>query len=311
MSKPQPKLSVVLSVYEQSQFLPWVLASLAYQDYASPWELLICDDGSSSDMLAAVKKFSRSSACEIRYVWQSDRGFRLARSRNNALQCAQGNVIVFLDGDVVVKPDFLRRHAEAHQDGLQLVCGSRSYIFLKAHPHLDVGSLLKPEHIHEIDRYACLPTTPYQRVRFRGRTPWYCICGCNFSVSKTPAVSFDEEFVGWGLEDCEFAVRLTTRSGFSLKCLTENMVYHLEETPPAMFHPCRPKSHEEISLYLHNLQHLANCYPEQDFEAVQQTTLGFEFDGASETWHSVRGSGAMTNLSQTSDRPSGAVAIVG
>ena len=310
MSAQYPTVSVVLSVYEQPQFLPLVLASLAYQDYAETWELLICDDGSKSDMLAPIKALSRNTACEVRYVWQKDRGFRLARSRNNALHCAQGRIVVFLDGDVVVKPDFLRRHADAHQDGLQLVCGSRSYIFMKAHPQLDLRSLLKPEHIDEIDRYACLPTTPFQRARFRGSNPWYSICGCNFSVSRTPAVSFDEAFVGWGLEDCEFALRLTTRNGFSLQCRTENMVYHLEETPPAMFHPCRPKSHEEISLYLQNVQRLTDLYPEQDFQAVRQTMLGFEYDDTAKTWSSVRGASSKAESRQPIAQKSTAAKIL-
>ncbi|MGA7220660.1 MAG: glycosyltransferase [Candidatus Sulfotelmatobacter sp.] len=289
MPEQQPRVSVVLSVFEQAEFLPLVLASLAHQDYDSPWELLICDDGSTANMLEPIKEFSCQTSCEVRYIWQTDRGFRLARSRNNGVQCAKGSVVIFLDGDVVVKRDFVRRHADAHRNGPQLVCGSRSYIFLKAYPQLDVGRLLADERMGEIDRYSCLPTSPFQRARFRGRTPWYCICGCNFSVSKTAAVSFDEEFVGWGLEDCELAIRLTTRHGYGLQCLAENMVYHLEETPPAAFHPCRPRSHEQISLYMRNLQHLTERYPEQDFNAVRETALGFEYDATSETWRSAAG----------------------
>jgi Glycosyl transferase family 2 len=283
-----PKVSVIVSVYEQLQFLPRMLASLAYQDYEGEWELLICDDGSATDMLLLIKEFSKRTTCEVRYLWQTDRGFRVARSRNNAIKCSGGDVLVFLDGDVVVEPDLVRRHAEAHGTTRQLVCGSRSYIFLKAHPDLAWNTLLTVDGAHEIKRHASFPTTPFQRARLKSHTPWFCICGCNFSVWKTPDVRFAEEFVGWGLEDCELALHLTARSGFTMKCLFDNMAYHLEESSPATFHPCRPETHDEISAYIRNMVRLDEQYQDQDLNELWQIVAGFELDKMAHCWQRRR-----------------------
>jgi hypothetical protein len=42
------------------------------------------------------------------------------------LHCANGNIIVLMDADLAVAPDFVSRHAECHAAGQRrLVCGAR------------------------------------------------------------------------------------------------------------------------------------------------------------------------------------------
>ena len=38
---------------------------------------------------------------KIKHVYQEDRGFRLAKSRNNAARVAEGDWLVFLDQDII------------------------------------------------------------------------------------------------------------------------------------------------------------------------------------------------------------------
>ena len=80
-------------------------------------------------MLDAIRAPSNSIRQDIRYIWQPDKGFRLAKSRNNAVRCARGDILLFLDGDTVASSDLLSKHIEAHGRPRSLVCGSRSHVF--------------------------------------------------------------------------------------------------------------------------------------------------------------------------------------
>jgi hypothetical protein len=48
------------------------------------------------------------------------------------------------------------------------------------------------------------------------RHSWAAIEGCNFSVTNSPFIEFDETMVGWGFEDVDLAYGLTVVHGFSL-----------------------------------------------------------------------------------------------
>jgi glycosyltransferase involved in cell wall biosynthesis len=281
-------LSVVVSVFEQRRFLPWVLTAIGRQSLAADWELLICDDGSSEDALSLVREYSKQLTGEVRYIWQTDRGFRLARSRNNAICCARGDVIVFLDGDVVPDVDLFEKHLQAHAVSPAIVFGSRKYVFLQSCPGLTLDSQLDEPIMAVLRSRSCLSTAPFQLSRCTGGIPWYAVCGCNFSVTRHAALHFDERFLGWGLEDCELALRLITRHGFRAECSPDIMVYHLEETAAASFHPCRPRSHADILGYMRNLLRLNAAFPEQDLRIVWKTAMGFEYDSETERWRVAR-----------------------
>jgi glycosyltransferase involved in cell wall biosynthesis len=116
-------VSVIVSVYQQAASLRRLLSCLHEQDVAVPYEVIVTDDGSAPDVLTALADGAWASQMDVRYVWQPDRGFRLARARNNGIRQAQGDVIVVLDGDQIVARDFLTRHVNAHRGARCLVAG--------------------------------------------------------------------------------------------------------------------------------------------------------------------------------------------
>jgi len=73
-----------------------------------------------------------------------------------------------------------------------------------------------------------------------------------------------------------------------MKCLFDNMAYHLEESPPATFHPCRPKTHDEISAYIRNMVRLDEQYQDQDLTELWQIVAGFELDEMAHCWQRRR-----------------------
>ena len=65
--------------------------------------------------------FGESTA--VNFGRQEDQGFRKSRILNQAIAHADGEYLVFLDGDCIASPDYLKRHLELRQAG-QFVSGS-------------------------------------------------------------------------------------------------------------------------------------------------------------------------------------------
>src|SRR5579872_3092856 len=269
--------SVILTVYEQKGYLPYLIECLKRQDVQESWELIVCDDGSASDMLEPLKGFSRHVNLDLRYLWQTDRGFRAGKARNGGIRCANGKVLIFLDGDSLIPRDFIRRHLHAHDGSPRIFCGSRNYLFTQRYGEKVIREWLEDDQRCNLFASTHLPTASFQRSRIAGSAPWSALIGCNFSVLHHPAVHFDERFVGWGLEDYELGLRLVTRAGFTLHPLLDNQVCHIEESNPAQFHPFRPKTHSEIINYLRNLNHICQNYPELPHDDLWQTLHGIEY----------------------------------
>ncbi len=101
--------SVIVSTYENPDALALSLAGLARQS-TEDFEILIADDGSGTPTRVVVETFARASPVAVHHVRQSDRGLRKGRIVNKALERATGHWIIFLDGDIVVSPDFVAAH---------------------------------------------------------------------------------------------------------------------------------------------------------------------------------------------------------
>ncbi len=94
-----PKCSVVIPVFNRADMLREVLAGLAGQTLAAnSFEVLVCDDGSSEPLEATISSFSRSLP-HIRLLQQPNRG--PAAARNLGIAHAAGDIVVFLDSDVI------------------------------------------------------------------------------------------------------------------------------------------------------------------------------------------------------------------
>lgn len=103
-----PEISVVVPVRDGGAGFEACLAALAASDLPrGDWELIVVDDG-SSDSSAVVA--SRFADLVVRLPGVA-RG--AAYCRNRGAEMARGEIVVFIDPDVSVHPDTLRRFAEA------------------------------------------------------------------------------------------------------------------------------------------------------------------------------------------------------
>ena len=253
MTSTAPGISVIVSIYNQGQFLPPLLTALSSQDCPVAYEILLCDDGST---LATQEIVCTSHALDIRYLWQPDKGFRLARSRNNGIRCAQGEVLVFIDADSVPRPSFLRSHWEMHRDPGLLVCGGVQDAEI-AESSLAAGAEALLTEIPDTgvsgaDRLAAWLT---------GDQPWMACVGANMSVRRSDVVLFDEHFEGWGSEDRDWAYRLWM-SGLKVRLLDRAVLVHLRlRHRPIAWNPIKGGDHHAVVSMLRGKLHLYRKYP--------------------------------------------------
>ena len=109
-------VSVVLPVYNASEYIGQQLSALASQDYGGAWEVIVADNGSTDGTRRVVDVF-RPHLPHLRRVDASSvKG--AAHARNVGTAVAGGDAIAYADADDVVAQDWLRKLVEAldHHD---------------------------------------------------------------------------------------------------------------------------------------------------------------------------------------------------
>lgn len=103
---------LIIATYENPRSLRLCLASVARQR-TIPCAIAIADDGSGPETRAVVDAFAAAlRGTAVRHVWQEDDGFRKAAILNRAIATSAADVLIFIDGDVMIHPDFVGRHLE-------------------------------------------------------------------------------------------------------------------------------------------------------------------------------------------------------
>lgn len=113
----QPAVSVVVPTRDRASYLRVCLASLAAQQLAEPFEVVVVDDGSTDDTPAVAER----AAADLVSL-RGGRGPNAAR--NAGVARARASLVAFVDDDVEAPPGWLaavlegtRRHPEADAFG--------------------------------------------------------------------------------------------------------------------------------------------------------------------------------------------------
>ncbi len=113
-------ISVVIPTYDRAPHLRRALDGLNQQDLAHErFEVVVVDDG-SHDATPAVLAAPRPY--RLRALRQENQGPGAAR--NAAITCAAGDVIVFIDDDVIPSPELLGKHLRMQEQAASAVIGT-------------------------------------------------------------------------------------------------------------------------------------------------------------------------------------------
>ena len=116
------KTSVIFTTYNSPDWLEKVLWGFFAQT-VSDFEIIIADDGSRDDTRERIAYLSAASPVPIRHIWQPDEGFQKSRILNKAIAAAQGDYLIFTDGDCIPREDFVAEHLRHAEEGCYLSGG--------------------------------------------------------------------------------------------------------------------------------------------------------------------------------------------
>jgi glycosyltransferase involved in cell wall biosynthesis len=156
----------------------------------------------------------------LEHVWHADRGFRAAEIRNRAILAARGAYCIFLDGDCLVRPDFVASHRCLAEPGW-FVTGNRVLLSADLTSRV-LAEGLTPENwgivrwvaerwrggVNRLAALLHLPLGPLRRIRQR---VWQGARSCNLAIWRSDldrVDGFDADYQGWGKEDSDIIVRL-------------------------------------------------------------------------------------------------------
>jgi glycosyltransferase involved in cell wall biosynthesis len=105
---PQPKLTIIIPLYNTAPFLEKCVASVACQAYPN-LEIIIVDDGSTDGSGELAERLAESDK-RIKVLHQANSGASIARNRG--IEVATGEYLGFVDSDDYIAPEMYARLLE-------------------------------------------------------------------------------------------------------------------------------------------------------------------------------------------------------
>lgn len=230
------KASVIICFYNRLDLLPACLDSL--RDSATAFhEVIIADDGSSEETVNSLQALVKKYDYPIIHAWHPRLGPRRSATRNNGIRHATGDYLIFLDADFALLPGAIHSHVAAARGGY--FAAGRCKYTTEEQCRKILAEGVSEALLEAI--YAEISEEPIEKEhnrfvrnsalrRFRLVPPRKVTFGGHFSAFKrdVEAVNgYDENFVGWGGEDMDFALRMV-RAGFrGISVIKTARVLHL------------------------------------------------------------------------------------
>lgn len=236
----KPLVTVNIACYNQISNLKVILEALKHQTYTN-YEISITDDGSSD----GTKEWAGNLE-GIRYYWQEDLGFRLAKSKNMGISSANGDYFLSLEADVIPHPKLLSE--------MMLFAKPNRIIYGVRH---EIPSLPTELDFKQMDK--SITSMDWRMEALRQikniKQPWRLCSGCNVlfpTKALQEAGGWNEDFKTYGVDDYEVCLRMAMR-GNEIIAVPGAYGYHIT-------HPLRQTSDENVAI----LKELESKYESSD-----------------------------------------------
>ncbi|MGA7722341.1 MAG: glycosyltransferase [Ignavibacteriaceae bacterium] len=250
------KASVILAFYNRIDYLKLVLAGFEQQSFKN-FEIIIADDGSSTQVIKEVESISRFAPFPVTHIRQEDIGFRKNKILNKAIMSARSDYLIFIDADCIPHSEFVAEHFNNRKPKTCLT-GRRVNLSERITRYLTPGRIIEgfPERkllmlvedgifgkSYDVEKafyFRNQTLRNFINKKKRG------ILGCNFSIYKEDFLKingFDERYEAPSIgedSDVEFRLKL---SGVEVKSLNNIAIqYHL-------FHKLQNRPQENLILF--------------------------------------------------------------
>jgi glycosyltransferase involved in cell wall biosynthesis len=105
-------ISVINCTYNRDKYIGQLLDSLAKNDYPETnYEIILVDNNCTDNTRSICEEFAvKNPNINFRYVEEHEQG--LSAARNKGIKEAKGDIIIYVDDDAIVDPDYIRSYAE-------------------------------------------------------------------------------------------------------------------------------------------------------------------------------------------------------
>ena len=213
------KISVIIPTFNRADILKICLEKLSKQEGVD-FEIIVVDDGSTDHTADIVREFLK-----VQYIKQESA--HQAVARNRGVKNATGEIILFIGDDILIEPNFLKYHLEAHQKNNAnniVVLGLTTWdpkmnindymLFLENSGWQFGYNKLEPGIIKRDDIYKFFYTSNISMKKSFFEKEW-----------------FDENFTCYGWEDVEIGYRLWKNHNMQLFYEPKAIGYHHHEIP--------------------------------------------------------------------------------
>jgi glycosyltransferase involved in cell wall biosynthesis len=155
-------ISIIIPVYNQADKLGKCLESIKRQTFDN-YEIIVVNDGSRDNAGAVAEKYKQLFGLKFTYIDQENQGPCAARNRGAA--AAKGELLIFCDADIEMKPEMLAKmketlalHSEASYAYSSFYWDWKLFKLwpfdaekLKKMPYITTTSLMRREHFPSFD----------------------------------------------------------------------------------------------------------------------------------------------------------------
>ncbi len=203
---------VIITSYNQRESIQLALEALYAQKVVSsaPIQIIVSDDGSTDATLATIQGMATDSPWPLHVIQGSHQGS--AAARNRAVAKSRATIILFLGGDILLRPQALQEHLQFHETLPQ-----EHYAALG---HVAWDPRLNPTPLMEWMNHGG-PQNDFDALLGRTQVdPAHYFYGSHLSLKRSMLLNekFSEKFTAYGWEDLELGRRLAKR-GLVLKPL--------------------------------------------------------------------------------------------
>ena len=149
------KISVIVPVYNAANYIAKCIQSVQNQTFSS-WELILIDDGSQDNSLDIIRRFAIEDD-RIKVIHQENSGAGMAR--NNGIENAIGDYIVFLDSDDYISEKYLSLLSSHNED----------VVFIDVEAVDEGGNVVRREYLSQ---YKNMDKDDFLRAQMTGKINW-------------------------------------------------------------------------------------------------------------------------------------------
>lgn len=235
------KATLIISVYKDVEALRAIFRSLLFQTEKA-FAVIIAQDADENCFQELIAEF-QERGLKIQLLQQEDNGFQKNKILNKAIQTANAEKLIFIDGDCVLHPKFIEAHVKMLRQG-GFCAGKRVDLDEKTSALIRQGEIVTPS-VWQLLKNGAERTDETFRflIPFKGNGKTSLI-GCNMSWCKSDLErlnGFDEDYKtpGYG-EDTDVEYRALQLGMKIINVRYRAIQYHL--------HHARPEREDQVEI---------------------------------------------------------------